>query len=460
MSHAPEIQELREPQLKSDVSSRATGRHRTFFLFAFVMLLLEFLLNPIGVADREWLETHQLDSEAIVIARMIPASDGGFFAVGGFLRMIDGDFYGNIPNAFQKYLESVPGLPSARFTPYTGQVGLHGDIFAAADLAMRAAGLEGWQRLLLLRIAVASACAATLAYLVLKIRLEFGLMCAVAGLVSLVFSPWLTSMAKNIYWVPFTWFLPMALAWRGYVTSSPPAGKQLRSIVLGIGAAVALKCLCGFEYVTSVGGAAASVAAYGLIKSGASWRLLVTHAAVLVGAMSVGVMSALFIQISRLGMYMGSFSGAWIDFIQRLHVHTSIGERLYEHRSVGKEYLQALETSYLATLWKYIYGSPIFGVSPHFWINALPLLTLTITFMTSVGAVLLFRFRGDKARQCEVLALLALAVGAAVSSMSWFVFAHGHSDIHTHINFVLWHVPYFFLAAPICIRLCHISRQK
>ena len=458
MSHSPTSQELQKPQLKTDVVGRAPGRHRTFFLLAFLVLLLEFLLNPIGVADQYWFRTHQTDSEAIVVARMIPASDDGFFAVGGFLRILDGDFNTNAPKIFEYYVEDSRPLPSARFEPYTGQVGLHGHVFAAAELIMRAAGLESRQRFLLLRGAVATATAATLAYIVLLIRFEFGLAGAFAALATLLFSPWLTSMAKNIYWIPFTWFVPMVVAWRGYIPSSPPVGKKLLSLAVSIGAAVAFKCLCGFEYITSIGGAAASVAAYGLIKGGADWKRIFTHAAILLGAMACGVISALLVQISILGMYLGSFKAGMVDFIQRLHVHTSIGERLQQHRSVSEEYLNALHTSHLETLLTYIQGPPIFSAGSYFGFNALSFLTPPTIFIITIGSILLTRYRGDPSRQREVLALLALATGGLVSSMSWFLFAHGHSYIHTHINYILWHVPYAFLAAPICIRLAQISR--
>ena len=458
MSHSPTSQELEEPQLKTDVVGRFPGRHRTFFLLAFFVLLLEFLLNPIGVADQYWFRTHQTDSEAIVVARMIPASDDGFFAVGGFLRILDGDFNTNAPKIFEYYVEDGHPLPSARFEPYTGQVGLHGHVFAAAELIMRAAGVEARRRFWLLRGVVATAAAATLAYIVLLIKFEFGLAGALAALATLLFSPWLTSMAKNIYWIPFTWFLPMILAWRGYIPSAPPVGKKLLTLAIAIGAAVAFKCLCGFEYITAIGGAAASVAAYGLIKGGADWKRMFTHASILVGAMACGVISALLIQISLLGMYLGSIKAGMIDFIQRLHVHTSIGERLQQHRSVSEEYLNALHTSHLETLLTYIQGPPIFSAGSYFGFNALSFLTPATIFIITISSILLTRLRSDPSRQREVLALLALAMGGLVSSISWFVFAHGHSYIHTHINYILWHVPYAFLAAPICIRLAQISK--
>ena len=163
--------------------------------------------------------------------------------------------------------------------------------------------------------------------------------------------------------------------------------------------------------------------------------------------------------VSLMLMAMGGlFKAGMVDFIQRLHVHTSIGERLQQHRSVSEEYLNALHTSHLETLLTYIQGPPIFSAGSYFGFNALSFLTPPTIFIITIGSILLTRYRGDPSRQREVLALLALATGGLVSSMSWFLFAHGHSYIHTHINYILWHVPYAFLAAPICIRLAQISR--
>ena len=43
-------------------------------------------------------------------------------------------------------------------------------------------------------------------------------------------------------------------------------------------------------------------------------------------------------------------------------------------------------------------------------------------------------------------ALLAMAAFGAVAPFSWFVLGKGHSWIHTHIDWVVWHVPFVNLA--------------
>jgi hypothetical protein len=47
----------------------------------------------------------------------------------------------------------------------------------------------------------------------------------------------------------------------------------------------------------------------------------------------------------------------------------------------------------------------------------------------------------------------ALTIATAVSffaPVSWFVLAKGHSEIHKHINWILWNIPFTILGTALC----------
>lgn len=75
--------------------------------------------------------------------------------------------------------------------------------------------------------------------------------------ISLVFSPWVVVFAKSVYWVPFTWFLPILVTFSKSINSKNKTTKK-NSIYdeipffLLITFTFLIKLLCGYEYSSSI----------------------------------------------------------------------------------------------------------------------------------------------------------------------------------------------------------------
>lgn len=420
--------------------------HRLCFVLFFLLLFAGYAFNSYGTASDSWFKNHQRDSESLVIGRMMPKSDVDFFANGGFLGRLD--LHGDLGSAtYDHYLKDQPPLPSASYGIYTGQLGLQGYALTIVDRALRTIGVDGPSRLWLMYTLTAAALAAVLSYLLTCFKREFGLVAAFFGLALLIFSPWLTVFARNLYWVPFTWFLPIASAWYFYARNPPASGRRLFSALLWIGFLIFTKALCGLEYITAVAGATACVVGYGLIKANIRLKVILIYGFATAAAIVSAVIGAIIVQVLAIGAMRGSIAIGWNDFINRI-AYRSYGDPLI----YDEKYAESLGSSINRVLSVYwTEGRPILNIGSIFSANAAQIIIPLVTLIIISMAYMLWRCWNEPDRRRQIIATIFLIISSVIASLSWLVVAKGHSYIHTHMNYVLWHLSILLFAGPISI---------
>lgn len=432
-------------------------RDATFLIVFFSGLLAAYAFNAFKVAKQPWFETHQRDSEALVVGRLLVASSSARpFANAGFLCSIpDRGIEPGIEGTYRRFQRDEP-LGADVCAPYPGQLGLQGHVFMFVDATLRRLGVGGFSRLDILHVLNAAALAALLAYLLMLFRDEFGLGAALVGLATLVLSPWLTVFARNLYWVPVTWFAPLVVAWITYVKNEPPRGKRIYWTAALIGGAILVKSLCGFEYVSAVVGAAGSAVLYGLIKYGRSLREIIIHMMAVAVASVSAVVIAIVLQMIILAAHLGGLAPAWQDFVFR------VGKRTHGSPTEFPEvYADSLSANVFDVVYRYWSESKVVGAGSVIHANAAQIIAPAAFFIFVAGGVMLIRSWRNTADRRQYTAILALAAASAGASLSWFVLAKGHSYVHYHMNYVLWHVPFLLIALPICAYLfANLVRQR
>ncbi len=431
------------------------SKYRFLFFVFFIILFPGYAFNIYGTASNEWFESHQRDSESLVVGRITPKSDAGLFANGGFLERLAGreDMVGA---TYDQYTEDRQPLTAASYSTYTGQFGLQGYVLTMVDRILRLATIGGHDRLWLLQTGVAAAFAVTLAYLLANIWREFGLTPALLGLAMLVFSPWLTVFARNLYWVPFTWFLPIAAAWHFYVVNPIPSGRRLFTALTWVSFFIIIKSLCGFEYITAIAGATAGVIGYGLIKSKTRLTTILIHGLIGFIVISLAVVAAIIIQISALAVVRGDLIAGWNDFAERV-LYRTYGDPL----AFNPQLAASLKASVGEVLSKYwTEGQPVFSIGQALSANAAQLVSPLIALIASSALYVLWRDRSDPDRRAQVMAISFLAIVSLMSSLSWMIVAKAHSYIHIHMNYVLWHVPFLLFAGPLSVRIVRMAMPK
>ena len=102
-------------------------------LLSLLALFLGFSMNFWGVADQQWFDNHQRDSESLIIGRIVKSAQDGVLSSGG-LTGIGG--LGTIPPSFsgeafeQQYNAYYTGQRFGAYTTYDSQIGGQGILFS------------------------------------------------------------------------------------------------------------------------------------------------------------------------------------------------------------------------------------------------------------------------------------------------------------------------------------------
>lgn len=409
----------------------------------FVFCCLSFSLNAFRVVPQDVYAAHQVDSDALVI----DALRTGQPILG---REVDGTY-----------------------KPYLSQFGGQLQTYRLLDrLGFPAGGFALLNTLLL------SAVVAALTFFVS--REMFGLWGGLAFGLCLASSPWLVAFSKSIYWVAWTWFLPLLVS-TALGQKMLASNRQLLLPLLLLYAGFFYKFLSGYEFATTmVIAACAPLVYFGLgVKSGVRRALLVM---VLIGATSVLAFgSAVALHALKVGETLS-------DGLRIVHATAAKRVALGDVETAAREGCLAtpqenydtchqnivrslsaprgiILASYLTFRGSipWLAGTDVInepaleatrqalrrlnfraaagemaGVSGAMWLTALrlPLTLLLVAALLGLCAMRLWRNRPASAPDAALIGFSALA------PLSWFIVASGHSYGHLQINFVLWTLPF------------------
>ena len=297
--------------------------------------------------------------------------------------------------------------------PYQSQYGLQGKFFQAVH------NVPGKH------IFCYALTALVFSLLVLLLRKKYNALLAFCFFATFLLSPWIVNFARNLYWVEFTWFVPMLL---GLLCSLHRESRKIGWLcAAGVGAAVFVKSLCGYEYLTVIMLSTVAflcVDAVSFIANGdrKNAALAMTRA-VLLGAFAfAGFCAALLLHARLRGD--GSLAAGLNSIYRNDVLRRTLGGNPADFAPVYKDSLAA---SVLTVLRKYyvFYTELVSGVPGRFFLSF------------SILPLLIFAYKATKNRlNVEHVALYAVFY---ITCISWFVFGKSHSYIHTGMNYVLWY---------------------
>lgn len=347
---------------------------------------------------------------------------------------LDEERLGSLTGASVLDAEGNPA-PEKVAEAYGSQYGLQGKVFqhlANVDLDL----LRTW-------------CALAVGGVLLLVAL---LVCKTCGrLMGMIFyavfllSPWVVNFANNLYWVEFTWFLPMAAGLFCLWKLDCRRCRILSYVIVVL--TVMIKCLCGYEYITTVmlGVIAFPAAEFftALAKRDQERAGLLFRTIFLLGVSALlGFAAAICIHAPvKSG---GSLTEGIRLIIQEDVLRRTYGADLNAFENLPDFEQYALTASAWETLCKYFHFKTevITGIGG----NLFPLLCLIPLVLLAVDA----RRKALEVREAAWYAVFFL------TSVSWFVLAKSHSCVHTHMNFVLWY--FGFVQSCFYIILRHLIR--
>lgn len=327
--------------------------------------------------------------------------------------------YGDVRNIIF-YDANMTRLAGGNLTAYKSQYGLQGKIFRHLARHMNYEGvIEN------LHLICAMATAAVFVMITFLIRIKYNRIFAGCYLITFWLSPWIVSFARNLYWVEFTWFLPMAAglfcAWK-----IDDKGCRLCSYIFAF-VAIVVKCLCGYEYITSIMMGMIIFLTADLVvvlarRDRGQAKLIFRTIFILGGVALLGFASAICIHAQMRGN--GDIAKGITDIFQQDVLRRTTGTDL-------SEFSEELWPSFNASVWE------VLCRYFHFSTEIIPGLGGNLFPVLCIVPIILLAYQ--EKRDVEKTALYVVSF---LSAISWFCLAKAHSYIHTHMNYVLWYMGY------------------
>lgn len=420
-------------------------RKNCFFFCILVILTLHFKLDIVG--STSFFNNFQYDGESLVVGRLILSEREGIFSHGGFLGRIDPAREGVNPYWYQyEAFQNLYGFKS--YEAYYSQSAFQSFIYG---LICYATGLSGDPALDCFRWLVSMSTAFMFTLFVMWVQCRWGWVTALFVLITICFSQWVTAFGKNLFWVPGAFYLPFVCALLYLQKYESTVKHPLRITFWLMFAAMLLKCLLtGFEYITAA--MIMSVTPWVFYAVAGKWgrRQFFGRAVVASGGVLSAVMAALALLTLQLSVVMGSV-GEGFGYIV-----WSFGKRSYggggTFDPVFIESQNSSQWDVLVAYWNgfafdisHWFEFPLWKTLSHISFGYCIVLFAGISFIVFSSKTI----RKNPAFRRQQLALAAMLWVSLLAPLSWFVIFKGHSYLHTHMNHIVWHMPFMLLGATL-----------
>lgn len=356
-------------------------------------------------------------SQTLVYGR-IHQMEQGQHAPGGFLGVYTDDWSDDTNRAL--FRDDTP-TDAAAFHPYTHQSGLQGWLFGRVNRLLRHRLPDGLARETALYWLNSTLFYAAELLVALAVWEEFGPLAAAFGFASVLLAPWLQRGMKDLYWCLWTWLLPLLAAlWLCHCTRV--RGKTPRGCWPLVAAACMVRCMCGFEFISTFLILCEAPLVYcwaGGDRRAWLRRMICTGFAAVGGV--AAALGAWFIQGV---IYFGSAAGSWQNLTRAVTSRVSLTDDMVSDVSVAQ-----VLTRYFVEV-----DEPLLQFGP-LTITLKPLIAVTLLGFALCLAVLALR-----KKPLAVLAGPALVWGLSLAApVSWMVLSKAHAYVHVHLVPMLWH---------------------
>lgn len=380
-------------------------------------------------------------SQTLVFGRMLQMQQNQT-SPGGFMGVYTQD-WSDEQNRYW-YRDNTPVSPQD-FQAYTHQTGLQGWAFGVLNKVLSVFEDRGEAReIMLYNINSMLFYVATL-LVCLAVWRAWGPLSALAWLCAVVFAPWPQRGMKDLYWCLWTWLLPVLaslLLCRVTVRKGRTSGWCFGLVAL----AVLIRCMCGFEFVSTFLILCEIPLCCALMQSLCVDRNLPAARRWLgrtvgTGAAALGGMAAaLGLWFWQEVQYFGTAAEAFASMTQAVTSRVSVSDNA----------VRAVTIPEVLHLYFVENKEPLLQFGP-VTITLLPLLAAVLA-EGILCAVLLAR-RGQPAKLAPLATAWVLSLAAPVS---WMVLSKAHAAIHTHLVPMLWH---FALVPVSCLALVVMTKE-
>ena len=325
-------------------------------------------------------------------------------------------------------------LPSFLLSDYVSQYGLQGKIYSAIAKLIGGGFYKEIESLL--NIVLTSLIFIAICYC---ISLKYNNLLALCFYFTFALSPWVANFSSNLYWVEFTWFIPMLI---GLICSININNKKIRivSYILAF-TSILVKCLCGYEYLSTIMMGLIMFPVCDLVecffkKKKMKFNDYLKPIILLSISAFLGFVLAIIIHsvLRGNGNILNGIKSIWENDVVR---RTYGGSR----ENFDKYYWQSFDASMFSVIKTYFnFNTDIIKGIPAKMFKPLCLFSLIALIFN------LYKQKNNSIRD------IILYVFSFFTSLSWFVLAKSHSYMHTHMNYVLWYFGFIQIVFYIIIK--------
>jgi len=432
------------------LSQLALAKKVSIWAISIGLLFLGFFSNSWHVAEQQWFDTHQRDTESLIVGRMVKSRQDGLFSAGcltgaGITTNIQQQWI-SASQIDRQYIAYLNKLSFDKFSTYMSQPGGQGMIFSLLD---RLIPLSPQIKLGAFYVLTALLSAIALTSIIGWFYEEFGGWVATFVAGSAVLAQWLTVFGRNLWWSLWAFYLPMIVVMYYLKRHSVSANRRFISFGILICISVFIKCFInGFEYITTtLIMMMAPWIYYAILDKWSGHQCLKWTLAAVFGS-GIAIVSSL----TLLCFQIGAVKEGFLDGVG--HVLYSFGKRTHgDAQGFPEVYAASLEAGTIGVVITYVNGT-FFDFNNYLshtnafvsnFVLKVRYAYLIVLFV--VMSALLFLRSNEKViaeRRQHYIALIWTTWFSMLAPLSWYVIFKAHSFIHTHMSFVLWQMPFTF----------------
>ena len=442
-----------------------------------------YVHNSLKVVSNNWFDTHQLDSEQLVLDGLLYSSKNkNIKQLGKYSRnSADERDYLNA----RKYF--INKNISGEFKEYSSSFGMQVYFFKFLSFI-------GINKLHYYHSISAFLMTAVIALITISIKRDFSLFTGLVCALIFLLSPWIVIFAKNLFWLTFTLFLPMAFSI--YYSKKIFVNFKIFYLLLFLlFISFLFKFLCGYEFITTIFLSTCAPVFYHGLKQKFKISLIFKKIILLGVIFTLAFIFSITIHTISIKKDNEKFYEPIISIAEK-RLWTNRKELVSKqacsnNKNCEEEIFRSLKANSLLVVIKYFLMTDFL---PWFYldisekdnrkiikslrflnnnfnipniiktfedmskIESKPFALFIVIKSISITAFLIlhvFSFYVFLKANRSIKYFMAISFFAPIS---WYFIAKGHSAIHFHMNFILWYI--FFVPASIIGIINHLQSKK
>lgn len=416
--------------------TRRGTKYTLFLVLSLLFLTLNFYSNSLGIGNDELINNFDTYSEALVLGKLARSEKDGILAYSGLTgvnydKEIISPEANVISEAYSVQLDYYWGkieTPSEYFT-YRSQTGGQAILFSIIDNILP---FEKTINLNVLRFINAFLTALCFVIFVGWVFRNFGLLSATIVLALISLSTWLIMFSHNLWWALWSFYIPF-LTMLLILEHNSKLVRKMTFIKIGclVFLSVFLKCFfTGFEFISATLIALMCPVVFYFFLEKKKFSDFISFS-IKVGSVSIAaIVAEMLVLLVQFRFYIGSYAAGVEHIVLAFTRRTNDVQSdytYYPYSYIIKRYLKGNVFE-----WGCLSGS-----SFTFYFAYL----ILIIGISSGIIYFLSRNLNEYTKRLNIALLLTSSV-SFLAPLSWFIVFKQHSASHTHLDYIVWYMPF------------------